>query len=215
MADEPMSGERLPLEIRIELPAARDSVSDSPGQATSELRPLLEKNRLCLLRAWNLDDADDVLAYATDPEWARYLPVPQPYEPHHAVEFLTAAIATDRAVNPIWAIEFEGHAIGGTNLRLEPAAARAEIGYAIAPAHSGRGFATAICRAIIDLVFSHLPLNRIQAHYLAGNLASGRVMEKSGMTREGTLRLFIVHRGQPTDVIMYSILREEWEANRE
>ncbi len=34
------------------------------------------------------------------------------------------------------------------------------------------------------------------------------------MTREGTLRHFIVHRGHPTDVVMYSILREEWEANR-
>jgi [ribosomal protein S5]-alanine N-acetyltransferase len=167
------------------------------------------------LRPWRLDDAEDVLAYATDPEWARYLPpVPQPYEPHHAVEFLTAQIAADRAVNPIWAIEFEGHAIGGTNLRLETTTARAETGYSISPAHSGKGFATAVCRAVIDHGFSHLPLNRIQAHHLAGNLASGRVMEKSGMTFEATLRHFIVHRGQPTDVLIYSILREEWESDR-
>ncbi len=165
-----ISGEHLPLEIRT--------------------------NRL-LLKAWNLDDADDVPAYATDPEWARYLPpVPQPYEPHHAVEFLTAAIATDRAVNPIWAIEFEDHAIGGTNLRIGAEHARGETGYAIAREHWGKGFATEVFRTIVD------------------NLASGRVMEKSGMARKATLRHFTVLRGKPTDVVLYRILRGEWAAGR-
>ena len=31
------------------------------------------------LRPFRLQDVDDVLSYATDPAWARYLPVPQPY----------------------------------------------------------------------------------------------------------------------------------------
>ncbi len=121
-----ISGEHLPREFRVELPARRGQSDDVAGPATdSDSHPLLEQNSLwLLLRPWRLDDADDVLAYAADPEWARYLPIPQPYEPRHAVEFLTAQVAADRAVNPIWAIEFEGHAIGGTNLRLEPSAGR-------------------------------------------------------------------------------------------
>ncbi len=183
-----MSGERLPLEIR-----------------TERLR----------LRPWRMDDVEDVLAYATDPEWARYSPsVPQPYERMHAEASLTASIAADRAVIPIWAIEFEGHAIGGTNLRIEPDHARAEIEYSIARAHWGKGFVTEVCRAVIDIAFRTLPLNRVQARALTENLASQRVMEKAGMTYEGRLRHFLLHRGEPADVAMYSILCEDWEAGR-
>ena len=180
-----MSGERLPLEIRTE--------------------------RL-LLRPWRMDDADDVLAYAADPEWTRYLLPSRPYEFHHAVEYLTAKIAADHASQGDWAIEFEGRVIGGTNLDLQLAYGRAEIGYAIARSHWNKGFGTEVCRAVIDIGFGTLPLNRIHVLSIAENLASRRVMEKSGTTFEGTVRHFELHRGEPVDVVMYAILREEWEA---
>ena len=45
----------------------------------------IETARL-VLRRWTLADAEDVLAYAADPEWSRFLPVPEPYERRHAEE---------------------------------------------------------------------------------------------------------------------------------
>jgi len=42
------------------------------------LSDILETARL-QLRPFRLQDVDDVLVYATEPAWARYLPVPQPY----------------------------------------------------------------------------------------------------------------------------------------
>ena len=182
--------------------------------ASSDRLPLEIRTKRLLLRPWRMEDTDDVMAYATDSEWARYLPVPQPYEPHHVVEYLTAMIAADQASNPAWAIEFEGHVIGGTELEVQLAHGHAEIGYAIARSHWGKGFATEVCRGVIDATFEALPLNRIQATAITENLASSRVTEKSGMTLEGNLRHFALHRSQSVDFVMYSILREEWEAGR-
>ena len=49
---------------------------------------------------------------------------------------------------------------------------------------------------------------------MAPNVASGRVLEKAGLTYEGTLRSAVLRRGRFWDIRMYSILRAEWEANR-
>ncbi len=55
------------------------------------LPDILETARL-QLRPFRLQDVDDVLIYATDPEWARYLPVPQPYTPAEGACASTLAI---------------------------------------------------------------------------------------------------------------------------
>jgi RimJ/RimL family protein N-acetyltransferase len=44
--------------------------------------PDIIKTERLRLRPFSLQDVDDVLSYASDPEWARYLPVPQPYREH-------------------------------------------------------------------------------------------------------------------------------------
>ena len=44
------------------------------------------------------------------------------------------------------------------------------------------------------------------------NPASGRVMQKAGMTREGMLRQSALIKGRFVDSVVYSILRDEWEA---
>jgi ribosomal-protein-alanine N-acetyltransferase len=42
------------------------------------------------------------------------------------------------------------------------------------------------------------------------NIGSARVMEKAGMTYEGTIREQVYVKGSLTDLKMYSILRREW-----
>ena len=59
--------------------------------------------------------------------------------------------------------------------------------------------------------FEELGLNRIFATHFPRNAASGRVLEKVGMSVEGTLRQHWKKWGVFEDVIMYSILREEYE----
>jgi RimJ/RimL family protein N-acetyltransferase len=63
---------------------------------------------------------------------------------------------------------------------------------------------------LIDKLFNSQPAHRIQAHCLATNTASQRVLEGAGMTCEATLRGLAFSAGQYRDVSLYSILRPEW-----
>ena len=176
----------------------------------------IETERL-VLRWWSLADADDVLAYAADPEWSRFLPVPKPYERRHAEEAVAGWVLEDWSTNPDWAIEIGGRASGGINLRIDHQHRRGELGYALARRHWGNGYMTEAVRAVIDAAFASLPdLARVQAGANARNTASIRVMEKLGMTSEGT----IPHapRGEHLERreagVIYAVLREEWEEIR-
>ena len=64
-------------------------------------------------------------------------------------------------------------------------------------------------RAVIRFGFGRMELNRIQARCVAENTASARVMEKVGMTYEGTLRESEYIKGALRDMKIYSILRRE------
>ena len=57
---------------------------------------MIETDRL-RLRPWGLGDVDDVLAYAQDPEWSRFVrALPQPCGRQHAEQFIIQARADDR-----------------------------------------------------------------------------------------------------------------------
>jgi RimJ/RimL family protein N-acetyltransferase len=58
------------------------------------------------------------------------------------------------------------------------------LGYLVDPAHHGRGYATELVRAALDLAFGDLGLRRVTAGCFADNIGSWRVMEKAGMRRE-------------------------------
>jgi RimJ/RimL family protein N-acetyltransferase len=68
-----------------------------------------------------------------------------------------------------------------------------EAGWAIVPARWGRGLATELARACVEVGFGQLDLLTIVAFTLRTNVASRRVMEKAGFTYERD----IVHAGLP------------------
>ena len=173
----------------------------------------IETARL-VLRRWTLADADDVLAYAADPEWSRFLPVAKRYERRHSEEFVAGWVLQDWSTHPGWAIEIAGRASGGINLRIDHQHRKAELGYALARRHWGNGYMTEAVRAVIDAAFASLPeLARVQAGANRRNQASIRVMERLGMTHEGTIPH--AQRGERLDSheagVIYAVLREEWE----
>jgi RimJ/RimL family protein N-acetyltransferase len=65
------------------------------------LPDIIETTRL-QLRPFCLRDVDEVFVYASDPEWARYLPVPQPYTKADAEKFIAGQVLLDRAIHPAW-----------------------------------------------------------------------------------------------------------------
>lgn len=67
--------------------------------------------------------------------------------------------------------------------------------------------------AVVEAIrsgFEELGLNRIEARCIPANIGSAPVMEKAGMTCEGTFREQVFYKGSFDDLRMYSTLRREW-----
>lgn len=183
------------------------------GANLDHLPEVIETARL-RLRPWRLTDVDDVLGYARDPEWSRYLrALPSPYERQHAEQFVARQVLLDRTVQQAWAIDLDGAAVGGIDLRWFFDGRVAELGYSLARVHWGRGFVPEAAAAVVDAAFRAWPtLRRVRAFADARNVASQRVMEKLSMRREGVLRQNRFERGELMDEAWYGVLREQWEA---
>jgi RimJ/RimL family protein N-acetyltransferase len=67
---------------------------------------------------------------------------------------------------------------------------------------------------MVDFVFLTKDTVRIQAQTDPRNLASQKVLQKAGFIKEGVLRKAFFIRGEWTDSLMYSVLREEWKGPR-
>jgi RimJ/RimL family protein N-acetyltransferase len=94
---------------------------------------------------------------------------------------------------------------------LHVAGKQLEIGYSLAPNERGKGYCTEAVNLMVDYLFLSKESIRIQAQTDAKNVASQRVLEKAGFKKEGMLRKNFFMRGNWTDTLLYSILREEWK----
>ena len=174
--------------------------------------PTIETDRL-LLRALKMDDTEAVFAYASDPEVSRYVGWPTHTDIQDSRAFLDLTLRKyESGGEPDWGIVYKGDGrlvgtCGFTNLSREND--RAEIGYVLHRHYWGRGLTTEAARAIIRHGFDRMGLNRIEARCIAEHTASSRVMEKAGMSYEGTLRQREVINGAYQDMNLYAILRKE------
>jgi ribosomal-protein-alanine N-acetyltransferase len=72
-----------------------------------------------------------------------------------------------------------------------------------------KGFATESLKAVIDFGFDTLNLHRIEAGCAVNNIGSFKVLEKSGMIREGRLRQVLPLKSVWSDNFEYSILETD------
>lgn len=167
------------------------------------------------LRPFEFADVDDVFAYASDPEWSRYVPVPQPYSMDAAKQFIALQTLQDRATHPSWAIEYAGTVIGGINIRFHFDYRIGEMGYSIARSCWGQGLMTEVAQTVVDQAFTaYAELHKVRAMADARNIGSRRVMEKLGMKQEGLLRQNRYSQDEFMDEAWYGLLRTEWQAGR-
>lgn len=167
------------------------------------------------LRPLRTDDARRIAELAGDPEVsATTLRLPYPYELHHAEDWLhKLATQPEPAVERVWGIEAGDpiELVGVIGLTFNYSFKRAEVGYWIGRPYWNLGYATAALRAVINIGFGELGLNRIDAHHMAHNTGSGRVMSRAGMAYEGLLRQHVCKNDQFIDGLMYAILRQDWQ----
>ena len=170
------------------------------------------RTKRLLLRPFAPDDVDDVFSYASDPEWSRFLNTPVPYTREDAEDFVEGSINCDWERHALFAIQLDGGVVGGIGLRFDSPNAIAMLGYSIARAYWNRGLMTEAAEAVVDWGFNEFGLAKIWSFADVDNVGSWRVMEKIGMTREGTLRSHEVLQGVRRDLHYYGILRSEWKA---
>jgi [ribosomal protein S5]-alanine N-acetyltransferase len=182
-------------------------MSAPPDISTARLR----------LRAFTFDDAQVVERLAGEWAIADTTEVPHPYPPGAGSSWIAThagqwearerlTLAVTRAA--------DAELVGAISLRLMLRHAAGEVGYWIGVPYWHNGYATEAARALVRFGFESLGLNRVQGRHLLRNPASGRVLEKLGMTREGVLRQAIRRNGRFEDVVMLALLASDARAKR-
>lgn len=83
---------------------------------------------------------------------------------------------------------------------------RANLGFWVHSAHTGRGICTRAARRLARAGLEEEGLRRIYLRHLVDNIGSQRVAEKVGFRREGVVRNQILVRGEPRDMVQYSLI---------
>jgi RimJ/RimL family protein N-acetyltransferase len=168
--------------------------------------------RLSLRPSTEADAEAMFVRYAYDPLVCRYLS----WTPHQSVndtlQYLrqSAAAHSQATVDRylIWSKE-SGELLGSVGGSVQDA--RVQFGYCLARDAWGHGFATEAARAYVDAVMNDPSIWRIQAYCDIENRASAHVLEKIGLTYEGTLRRYLVMPNlgsDPRDMLCYARVRE-------
>jgi RimJ/RimL family protein N-acetyltransferase len=161
-----------------------------------------------LLRRPRRSDADALYEYGGDPEVTRYL-IFQTHRSRADAERFLAGCAQrwESGEEYCWVIVLKerDEVVGSIACRIRGHAA--EIGYALSRAWWGAGYATEAGRAVVGWATGLSGIYRVWAVCDLENLASARVLEKLGMSREGVLRRWIVHTNRsarPRDCYVYA-----------
>jgi RimJ/RimL family protein N-acetyltransferase len=172
---------------------------------------VLETVRLRLRPPTLLDAQPLFEGYARDPEVARYMT----WRPHRSARntqtyLRRLLLAWQHGASQPWVITARegGQPLGVIELR--PSGHRAEIGYVLGREWWGRGFMTEAARAVVEWGLSQPTIYRVWAVTDVDNRASARVLEKTGMTREGRLRSWLIHPNlgpAPRDCWCYARVR--------
>jgi diadenosine tetraphosphate (Ap4A) HIT family hydrolase/RimJ/RimL family protein N-acetyltransferase len=177
-------------------------------------QPIIETDRL-ILEPYKDTDLTDILAYASHPEVPKFVP----WDAHKTIEdsqkFLDFVRQSSRDVRGklffVFAIRLKktGRVIGSIDFKnVNPLCG--QIDYALGYDHWGKGIMSEAATSVRDWAFSNLPeLVRLQAFCVSENVASSKVMEKIGMSREGMRRKAFVMKGKPVDLTDYAIVKEE------
>jgi ribosomal-protein-serine acetyltransferase len=92
---------------------------------------------------------------------------------------------------------------------------RSEIGYWLLPRFERLGLITRSCKALLDLSFGTLDLNRIQIKAAIGNARSCLVPERLGFKMEGVERNGELHQDRYFDLLVYSMLKKDWSGSKD
>ncbi|MCA1020497.1 GNAT family N-acetyltransferase [Halobacillus litoralis] len=164
-----------------------------------------------ILEPFTEDLTEKTAELAGDPEVAAATFVPHPYTVDHAKEWIAAHAAwmEEQTAFPFAVKRKEdGELLGTMTLRVDQGHQKGELAYWMGRPYWGRGYASEAAQRVVRFGFEERQLNRIWAAAISSNPASTRVMQKAGLTYEGTLKKDMLHRGEFKDIDVYGRIRE-------
>ncbi|MFC1866198.1 GNAT family N-acetyltransferase [Chloroflexota bacterium] len=157
--------------------------------------PMLKREELLSWLLWD-GPKDEKEVFNTYSQWGKEFGKARDYQ-----------FAIERLNNP--------GIIGSIGLEFPEHEKQADIGYWLGYQFWNNGYMTDALRLICSFGFHHLGIVRIYAPIFKGNIRSWRVLEKNGFSMDGTLRNHILKRGEWRDAWFMSLIRTDWEKQKE
>ena len=158
-------------------------------------------------------DACRTKKLADDEKLAMIIGLPHPYKLKFAEEWIKRQpeLMKNGVEYPLKIVSKEICVMIGTiTLRIDQVNHKGELGYWIGSEFWGNGFATEAVNKVIEFGFMELDLHKICASVICRNYNSIKVLEKSGLYREGMLRQDKRLLGKYEDIYVYGILKTEY-----
>jgi ribosomal-protein-alanine N-acetyltransferase len=171
---------------------------------------IIETDRL-ILRQANINDAEDLFCCFND----------KTIEPEAHTKIEETINHVQNCINQYenanyyyWVIEVKDikKTVGGICvINNDENLKSCEIAYSLAKIYWNKGYATEALYHVLRYLIIEVGYNRVQGGNFIDNPASGRVMEKAGMKREGTLRQSNINwkTGKFIDSNIYGLIKED------
>lgn len=175
----------------------------------------LETERL-ILRQFTIGDADEMFRnWASCERVTKYLT----WVPHSSIEVTQKIL--EEWINSYKNTEYynwgiyhkkDSQLIGSIGaVDIDNDNERITIGYCIGENWWGKGLTSEAFISVIKFFFEDINAERIQSYFHKDNIASGKVMEKSGLQYEGNLRNYGKDRfGNFTDCVFYGVIKNDY-----
>lgn len=177
------------------------------------------RGKLVDLRAPEMSDLDRNTRWINDREVTQFLSLR--YQMSLAAEeawmrdLVSKPLSYER---PFFAIDTkDGAHIGNTNLfNVRPAVRHAELGIMVGEKeYWSRGYGSDALRTLLGFAFGEMNLNRVELFVYDFNARAQAAYRKCGFVEEGRRRQALYRRGAWHDLVVMSVLREEWEVSRD
>lgn len=165
------------------------------------------------IREFTAEDEASLVALYTDRRVTRHL-LYGPGDADGAREHLARILRRQRLRRrDTWELAVElagtGGLVGAGDLVMH-SAEEAEIGYLVAHAHWGHGYATELAAGLLEAAFTDLGAQRVIATVEIANARSIAVLDKLGLRWEGSFRRHARARKRWWDVHLHALSREDW-----
>ncbi|KGX90922.1 acetyltransferase [Pontibacillus halophilus JSM 076056 = DSM 19796] len=174
----------------------------------------METKRL-ILRYFRREDAKRLQEIYHNKKVASTTTIPYPYTIEDATNWIESheeLIEYGGLIPYAIVLKTENRLIGSISLRIHVGQWKGELAAVIDEEYWGKGYGTEAAKACLDEAFSEKGINKVFAQAIGSNHPSIETIKKIGMKLDGSLRQDLWHDGQFKDVLIFSILKREWES---